>query len=289
MKKKILAVTLCVAMLAIAVVGGTLAYFTDTDAEQNTFVVGNVGIQLNEEQRVYDEQTGKYDNTQVEPFQDDLPLVPAVIVPEDGKYYYDGSVTLGNEKTYNIWDTTINNELDKFVTVTNTGTEEAYVRVIFAFEDNAAGTITQKLHTLWGGDEDGKYEELTLKPNADGEYVGMDSGAAIYWLLDADGSWLTLDLEGNGSTYTVAVFTYKDYLEAKETSDPSLMQLWLDSSATNEWSEAVKGEYNIYVAALGVQADGFDAETFDDPASKAMDTAFDMTQPNLVNWLKPQA
>ncbi len=48
MKKKILALTLCVAMVAIAIVGGTLAYFTDTDAETNVFTVGNIDIDLEE-------------------------------------------------------------------------------------------------------------------------------------------------------------------------------------------------------------------------------------------------
>lgn len=48
MKKKILALCLCVAMLAIAIVGGTLAYFTDTDTKTNVFTSGNVDIQLNE-------------------------------------------------------------------------------------------------------------------------------------------------------------------------------------------------------------------------------------------------
>ena len=46
MKKKILAMSLCVVMLAIAIVGGTLAYFTDTDSAKNTFTVGNVKIDL---------------------------------------------------------------------------------------------------------------------------------------------------------------------------------------------------------------------------------------------------
>lgn len=48
MKRKILALTLCVAMLAIAIVGGSLAYFSDNDAKTNTFTVGNVSIVLNE-------------------------------------------------------------------------------------------------------------------------------------------------------------------------------------------------------------------------------------------------
>lgn len=48
MKKKILALVLCVAMLAIAIVGGTLAYFTDNDAKTNTFTMGKVDIELTE-------------------------------------------------------------------------------------------------------------------------------------------------------------------------------------------------------------------------------------------------
>ena len=48
MRRKILALTLCVAMLAIAIVGGSLAYFFDSDAKTNTFTVGNVSIVLNE-------------------------------------------------------------------------------------------------------------------------------------------------------------------------------------------------------------------------------------------------
>lgn len=48
MKKKIMALALCVALAAIAVVGATLAYFTDTAEEKNTFTVGKVGIDLTE-------------------------------------------------------------------------------------------------------------------------------------------------------------------------------------------------------------------------------------------------
>ena len=50
MKKKILILTLCIALLAAAAVGGTLAYFTDTEEVTNTFTVGNVKIELLESQ-----------------------------------------------------------------------------------------------------------------------------------------------------------------------------------------------------------------------------------------------
>ena len=46
MKKKITAIFLCVALVAIAIVGASLAYFTDTDSATNTFTVGNVKIDL---------------------------------------------------------------------------------------------------------------------------------------------------------------------------------------------------------------------------------------------------
>ena len=49
MKKKIFAICLVVALAATAIVGGTLAYFTDTDAATNTFTVGNVKIAIREE------------------------------------------------------------------------------------------------------------------------------------------------------------------------------------------------------------------------------------------------
>lgn len=48
MKKKIIAVCLIVALAATAVIGGTLAYFTDNEVATNTFTVGNVDITLTE-------------------------------------------------------------------------------------------------------------------------------------------------------------------------------------------------------------------------------------------------
>ena len=48
MKKKIFAIVLCICMLAIAIVGGTMAYFTDEAAQTNTFTAGKVGIYLDE-------------------------------------------------------------------------------------------------------------------------------------------------------------------------------------------------------------------------------------------------
>ena len=48
MKKKLTAVALVVCMLAIMLVGASLAYFTDTDEATNTFTMGKVDIMLTE-------------------------------------------------------------------------------------------------------------------------------------------------------------------------------------------------------------------------------------------------
>ena len=48
MKKRILALCLVVGLLAVSVIGGTLAYFTDSDKVENTFTVGKVDIILDE-------------------------------------------------------------------------------------------------------------------------------------------------------------------------------------------------------------------------------------------------
>ena len=48
MKRKLFAMCLVAALAATAVIGGTLAYFTDSDAAENTFTVGNVDIALTE-------------------------------------------------------------------------------------------------------------------------------------------------------------------------------------------------------------------------------------------------
>ena len=50
MKKKLTVIFLCVALAAIAIVGASLAYFTDTKSATNTFTVGKVKIELIESQ-----------------------------------------------------------------------------------------------------------------------------------------------------------------------------------------------------------------------------------------------
>lgn len=48
MKKRIVAICLVVALAAVAIAGGTMAYLTDTDAKINTFTIGDVNIHIDE-------------------------------------------------------------------------------------------------------------------------------------------------------------------------------------------------------------------------------------------------
>ena len=98
MKKKVLTICLIVALAATAIIGGTLAYFTDIDKADNTFVTGNVKIELQEN------------------FGDNDPKTPEKLLPATG------SAQAG----------TLKNGITKEVTVKNIGTEDAYVRVHIA-------------------------------------------------------------------------------------------------------------------------------------------------------------
>lgn len=60
MKKKLTAVALVVCMLAIMLVGASLAYFTDTDEATNTFTMGKVDIDLTEPSWAGNNATTKY-------------------------------------------------------------------------------------------------------------------------------------------------------------------------------------------------------------------------------------
>ena len=97
MKKKLTLVVTCIVLVAAMVIGGTLAYFTDTKTAENTFTVGDVKIKLDE-------------------------AVPG----EDGKRTEEG-VTYTN--------ITPGIAYGKDPIVTNTGDNDAYVRLIVTIEN----------------------------------------------------------------------------------------------------------------------------------------------------------
>lgn len=108
-EKKLTAIFLCVALVAIAIVGASLAYFTDTDQATNTFAVGNVKIELIEQQR---------GENGLVPFEQNKKLYPIVGSAQGDKDEYGMPIA--------------KNYVDKMVTIKNTGSEKAYIRAYFA-------------------------------------------------------------------------------------------------------------------------------------------------------------
>ena len=134
-KKSILMAAIAVMLVAVLVVGGTLAYFTDTKAATNTFTVGNVKINLIEQQRKLDAAGNK--TTDLEGFQQGQQLYPIV-----------GSAQ-GEKDTLGM--PTAKNYVDKMVTIKNTGTEKAYIRAYFAIPsalDDGYETFNAGLNVL---------------------------------------------------------------------------------------------------------------------------------------------
>jgi len=83
MKKKILALCLIVALAAIAVTGVTLAYFTDTDTQTNTFTAGKVGINLDETMVQADEKDDLVSNGKRTDDAQSYQLHPGITVDKD--------------------------------------------------------------------------------------------------------------------------------------------------------------------------------------------------------------
>ena len=85
MKKKLVAFMLVISMLAIAIVGGTLAYFTDTDAETNVVTIGNISAELYESKY----HRGATGNSYLKMTGQPEPLDDATIVADDATYHTD--------------------------------------------------------------------------------------------------------------------------------------------------------------------------------------------------------
>lgn len=263
MKKKITAIVLVVVVLAMLFTGLTMAYFTDTDSAENVMVMGNVKIEQHEQQR---DETGK-----LEDFEQNKPLLPVVENPDwdndgDGKDAY-------TENGYNIkyFDDAQTNVIDKIVTVENTGSSDAYIRTIIAIEKANKGE---------SGDEDwvhinhtaalGSAENEKLK----GDYIGV--------------------AEIGGQYYDLLVYTYKTVIKPNEITMPSLMQVYLDAQATQEYAAGFGPTFEILVLSQAVQADGFAglgvaaeySKDGADDAKYALDKAFGKITTTDHPWVK---
>ena len=135
MKKKLTVIFLCVALAAIAIVGASLAYFTDTKSATNTFTVGNVKIDLIESKFHREGNDNSGDTT--------IPDPTHKVVADDGMTYVATGHTMftddeikADAATYQADYLAVKGEnmvpgrgVAKCPYVVNTGANDAYIRI----------------------------------------------------------------------------------------------------------------------------------------------------------------
>ena len=252
-KRKILVLALSLCMVAVLAIGGTLAYFTDMDSATNTFTVGNVKIDLIEQ------QVNK-DGTGLEAFEQDQVLMPIVGSAQGDKDSFGQPIA--------------KNYIDKMVTIKNTGKSAAWVRAYFAIPsalDDGYETFNAGLNTLhfnFG--------------NANGVTT---EGNQWKWMHTTEGvkKWNYFETTIDGVAYNVYFADYYQPLAANATTEQFVSGVYLDKSFDMKDGKyyafdkevdltglMVNGELKVScpVMAVACQADGFDN------AAAAIEAAF---------------
>lgn len=252
MKKKLIAISLVVAMLAVAVIGGSLAYFTDTDEATNTFTAGGVKIDLIEQ------QVNK-EGTALEDFAQNQVLMPIVGSAQGEKDKFGQPVA--------------ENYIDKIVTIKNTGKSDAYVRAYFAIPADL---------------DDGFEESFNASMNILHFNFGNKDGVSTYnnqWLWGSvakpnHSGWNYFVATIDGVAYNVYFADYYKALPAGATTEQFISGVYLDSHVDMKDGEYVdtrfpdadlsilEGTVSCPVKVVAVQADGFKT------AAEAIDAAF---------------
>ena len=250
MKKKITAICLCVALVAIAVVGASLAYFTDTDNADNTFTAGGVKIKLIEQQ-------SNEDHTGFVPYTGDKVLMPIVGSAQGEKY------PNGQPKAANY--------IDKVVTIENTGKSAAWIRAYYAVPsdlDDGYETFNAGANILHGNFGN-KMTENGLATTYENEWKWMNNG-----------KWQYFETVMDGVNYNVYFADYYMPVAAGEKTEQFICGVYLDKNVDMKdgkyfdprYPDAdlsiLEGTVHYPVFAVAVQAEGFDS------AAAAMDAAF---------------
>ena len=243
MKKKITAICLCVALLAIAIVGATLAYFTDNDSAKNTFTVGNVKIKLLESS-LHRENAGVANGA-----TSDSELWSDVTKDGTGntsKYkagdtFYTDAQIEANAAEYTCENVQLipGRSYHKMPYVKNTGNNDAYIRIrVMIPADLDTAVLNSSMYTT------------TAINNKEFTMAYDNSGTA----------------DRDGVKYNVYTFTRIDPLAPGEMT---YWNVWgtihMDTTVTSAQSEALFGKNGPYpngVFPVLVEADAIQAEGF---------------------------
>lgn len=265
MKKKVLLVGLLVVLVAAVSVGLTVAYLTSQDSETNTFTVGNIGIDLIEQQV---NEAG----TALETFEQDQVLLPIVGSAQGDKDKFGQPVAA--------------NYIDKIVTVKNTGKNDAWVRAYFA--------IPSAL-------DDG-YETFNAGLNVLHFNFGNANGVStmdVQWKWTHDGKWNYFETTIDGVEYNVYFADYYQPLAANAITEQFVSGVYLDKS----FDQKADGTYvafgkdidltgmidengvlkvNCPVKVVAVQAAGFNSA--DDAITNAFGAQYNPYGGEATNW-----
>lgn len=248
MKKKILALSMCIALAAIAIVGASLAYFTDTKSATNTFTVGNVKIELLESS-LHRENAGVANGA-----TSDSELWSDVAKEGTGntsKYkagdtFYTDAQIEANAAQYRCENIKLNpgQSYHKMPYVKNIGANDAYIRIhVMIPAELDTAVLNSSMYTTTALNN----KEFTMAYDNSGK------------------------VEREGIKYNVYTFTRIDTLAPNELT---YWNVWgtihMDADVTNEEIETLFGEgktfadgtFPVLVEADAIQADGFaDATT----------------------------
>ena len=264
MKKKIVSLALAVCLIAIAAVG-TLAYFTDKDAETNTFTAGGVKIDLIEQQV---NEAG----TELEAFEQDQVLMPIVGSAQGEKDNFGQPVAA--------------NYIDKIVTIKNTGKSDAYVRAYFAIPAD----LDDGYETFNAGANILHFNFGNVKTDN-----GLVSTEGVQWKWTHGNKWNYFETTIDGVVYNVYFADYYQALPAGETTEQFVSGVYLDSHVDmdaqgnyidtrfpNADLSILNGSVKCPVFAVAVQADGFDSA--DAAVTAAFGAQYNPWGGTATNW-----
>lgn len=237
-KKKVVLIVASLCMVLMLAIGGTIAYFTDTDEATNTFTVGNVKIDLIEQQRSADGKT-------LEDFKNNKVLMPIV-----------GSAQ-GDKDQFGL--PLAKNYVDKIITVKNLASD-AYVRVFVAIPtvlDNVGDASQNVLHFNPGN------KFVAAGGKTDGQAVNPDWANWSNEKLEAQGVTVK-GVVSNIYSYTYNKVMTKDQITGSACVVGFYLDKGFDMNADGKYTingtvidfDFSKG-VTIPVFAQGVQADGF--------------------------------
>ena len=273
MKKKITALCLCVALLAVAVVGASLAYFTDTKSATNTFTVGNVKIDLIES-RYHRQGSGSSGDTSI----------PAPTQTANGmKYVSDGATIFTDEEikadaaNYSAYigergkNMVPGKNIAKSPYVINTGANDAYIRIRVMIPSEANRDYWQARS---GGVIESQFCNTAI---TSGEFMHNDK-TTYNPFIDASGKGY---IDENGVGYDVYTFIRTEPLKPGEMTE---WNVWNYIGIADEATSAniqkaidkgaiLKADDGTLTVNVLVQADAIQAEGFAD--AKAAFAAFD--------------